>query len=486
MIMSMLFFFLILWLAWLQLNLWKSRPEGISNQSSLRSASVFMALMLGVLFFILFALDFNMEELPLAAGIGLGLGLSFLSPIAAFSFFLVVLILRPWEIIQNNVMVSSLPRIAGALVFVVIVTRFIREKSIKIFWSMECAFFILFLIWTFLTGLQSSDPKASQEIFFDTLGRAAILYFLVVNIVKSKEDVDMLRRVLVGSVMAICGIAIAYNFLVPSDDPSQRLSYIGLLGDPNDMSSFAVMALPFALRPFWARGFKDKNGIGMRKTDSTTLLDWFILLLYLVVAGTIMYLAQSRGAFLALAVFVGLYFMYRSKWSRKSILVACLSIAVVFPLYKIVSHREEGDMSESEVNRLIYWKTAINMAIRNPIMGVGFADFPNQYENYLSDYGSSEYGKRTAHSSWLLVLGENGFVGLAIFLALYLATVLRAVRISDRYPEFLFSILTYGVAMTFLSHSYLVLPYFLFSLTLISSEKLSSQSKISERRSSSS
>jgi O-antigen ligase len=175
----------------------------------------------------------------------------------------------------------------------------------------------------------------------------------------------------------------------------------------------------------------------------------------------------------------------RSANKKRAVVLAMLLLFAYLPA-KMLLHREEGDLKESGRSRLIYWQTGIQMAIKHPLVGVGFNDFPNQYQNYLTEPIADEFGKRTAHSSWVLVLSENGFPGFLLFLSLYLLSLRRAFRIRKDNPEYFYSLITYGVAMSFLSHAYLLFPYLIFSFVIVSDCVLTSQSTMRERRLSSS
>ncbi len=468
--MSLLFFFLMLWVAWSQLRLWKLRPELIASQSELRQSSIIISVFIGIGVFFIFSTEFGLDELPLTLGLALGMSMAFLSPIFAFALFLSLIIFRPWELLPPSDLVAILPRASGLLVFVVFASRVIREKKLKIFWSFECALLILFLFWTFLSALQALDSKVALDSYFEVLGKSGIIFLLIVNLVKKIEDVELLKKVLVGGLLSLSVLAILYNVLISNEDPSQRLVFVGMLGDPNDITSLAVMGLPFALWPVWRSWSKHRRTELRQKEASPHVLDWLILIVYVLSFLTLLYLAQSRGAVLATAVFIGLIFMYRLEWRRKSFVIALFAALIALPTFQIVSQRESDDLSASKTNRMIFWKTAVRMAIHHPVFGVGYGDFPNQFENYLMDEGATESGKRTAHSSWLLILAENGFMGLGLFLGLFLLCLRRAYKIRDEHPEFLFSMVSYGTAMSFLSHSYLFFPYILFALTTISSK----------------
>ena len=108
------------------------------------------------------------------------------------------------------------------------------------------------------------------------------------------------------------------------------------------------------------------------------------------------------------------------------------------------------------------------MAVHNPILGVGFNQYPGNYMYYA--VGTIyERGRRTAHSSWFLALGETGFVGFFLFCAFFVSVVRIAWRNRAKRPAQLYAVTGYGVAMSFLSHTYSIYYLILMSLVLASS-----------------
>ena len=129
--------------------------------------------------------------------------------------------------------------------------------------------------------------------------------------------------------------------------------------------------------------------------------------------------------------------------------------------------RAAGDLEGSEKSRLTFWKSAANMAVHNPVLGVGFNQFPNNFMSYA--VGTIyERGPRTAHSSWFLALGESGLPGFFMFCAFFISVARIAWRNRIKRPAQLYALAGYGVAMSFLSHTYSLYYYLLMALILAS------------------
>ena len=131
----------------------------------------------------------------------------------------------------------------------------------------------------------------------------------------------------------------------------------------------------------------------------------------------------SRGAFVASIVLASVYWLR----SRRKLLNLVGGIVVVTPLLLLFSTGYWQRMSTirdvaktedaSILGRMHFWKVAVVMADDNPLVGCGFHAFEACYDRY--DFSLERYRtERAAHSAWFGVLGEQGYVGLALYLAI--------------------------------------------------------------------
>jgi len=95
-----------------------------------------------------------------------------------------------------------------------------------------------------------------------------------------------------------------------------------------------------------------------------------------------------------------------------------------------------GTLDESAQERLTSWSFAWNLAKHYPITGAGFECFtpnlfamfsPRDPRTWLAGHTSSG-----PHSIYFQVMAEQGFVGLAVFLALLISSILSARRLRKR------------------------------------------------------
>jgi O-antigen ligase len=164
------------------------------------------------------------------------------------------------------------------------------------------------------------------------------------------------------------------------------------------------------------------------------------------------------------------------------IAIACIAYFFIPDSYKeristiLVDEDAGEEREESSASRLHFWKVAVVVANEYPIVGVGPFCFESVYDYY--DFLGGRYGThRAVHNSYLQMLTNNGYPGLAIFLLLiYLSlTTNRKIRkAAKRRPDlkwivactniFDISITAFCIGGTFISVAYSDLIYHEFIL----------------------
>lgn len=103
----------------------------------------------------------------------------------------------------------------------------------------------------------------------------------------------------------------------------------------------------------------------------------------------------------------------------------------------LTSTFEGEDVSSME--RVYRWVAAIQMVSDRPWMGVGSGNFYDYYKKYsLSDfetYISDNEERSTVHNYFLLILAEQGSIGLLIFFLLTVAIFLQGGKLYQTLPE---------------------------------------------------
>jgi O-antigen ligase len=238
----------------------------------------------------------------------------------------------------------------------------------------------------------------------------------------------------------------------------------GLLGNPNDLALILLLPLSFAGSSLVA---------GSRLVERA----WSLVGVLLITTGIIF--TQSRGGLLGtmtVLAFIG------SRFVKSKALLICGGLVIGGLLYTAagVSDRVSGGdkdvTGESVQNRVYAWRAGINMGLTHPVTGVGIGNFADQYWNYSPVHTHHAY---TAHSIWLLVLGENGLAGLLTFVAMIIscfrvnivsARRLATLQASAGVRAFGAALITglagFCVSGSFLSYSYQWPLYVILGLTV--------------------
>jgi len=206
---------------------------------------------------------------------------------------------------------------------------------------------------------------------------------------------------------------------------------------------------------------------------------------------------QSRGAFLAI-VAMGFVLWLRSPAHKFASAVAILLTGgLLFAFMPDSWHERMGTIrtyeeDSSAMGRINAWETALNIANDRPT-GAGFA----MYEKYVfAIYAPNPVEKRAtdpsivraAHSIYFQVLGEHGWIGLAIFLGIWWlvlrdANRLRAMTRGDPEFEWIYllagmsqvALIGFAVGGAFLSLAYFDLPYNLLVVLVVTQRWLAAR-----------
>ena len=142
----------------------------------------------------------------------------------------------------------------------------------------------------------------------------------------------------------------------------------------------------------------------------------------------------SRGGLIGLAV-VTLALMVKSR--RKAISIFLVAVGAFFLLtFATLQWKERmgdflhGQLDESAESRLAVWQAGWNLAKAYPLTGGGFDVYtdPSVIVRYLPP-GREGISLHGPHSIYFQMLGEQGFVGLGLFLLLLAACYIRLRRL---------------------------------------------------------
>jgi O-antigen ligase len=391
----------------------------------------------------------------MGAELAAGLTLALMHPVNALCLFVHLLFLRPWEVMPESAALAVLPRLLAAVCAIswLIHPETHRPPAPGAWRSL--GILAAFSLWLFLTTFATPDAAATQLDWFGTFFKVVVVFVMCLFFIGDGRGVAALKRTIVISVLGTVLLALFEFFMFPSAGVyAGRLHSKFTVLDPNDLAAVSVMALPLVLDPvFRAESAAGSRLAGLGLAAAALAAVWY---------------SQSRGALIALfaqVLAVTTFPNLRRRWLGAAF-VAVILVAGYAGAMRL-SNRTAEEREASSESRMVYWKAAVKMTFHHLLLGVGYDAFPRNYSSYSS--GSKyEWGERTAHSSWLLAFAESGLVGGLLFLSFFVSVWRTAWRNRRRRPEQLYALAGYAVAMSFLSHTYLLYPYLMAALVLSS------------------
>ncbi len=314
---------------------------------------------------------------------------------------------------------------------------------------------LLFMVWITLSWLMGLDPKYDYPQW-DKVMKIYLMIIIGLALLHSKEHILLLVWVSAGS-LALLGVK-GGLFTVATGGSYRVWGPPGsFIQDNNEFALSLIMTIP--LLRFLQLQLASKWG-----RHAMTLS---MLLCAAAALGT-----HSRGALLAMTAMV-LVLWWRGKSRMLGgvvMLVAGVALISFMPdeWMQRMSTIDDYQEDRSAVGRISAWWNAWGIAQVYPF-GVGFHAARSELFERFSPYPDYVHA---AHSIYFQVMGNHGFVGLFIFLGIFVSTYWAAGRLraqSRVHPAATWcdslgamcqvSLIGYAVGGAFLSLSYFDLPY---------------------------
>lgn len=209
----------------------------------------------------------------------------------------------------------------------------------------------------------------------------------------------------------------------------------------------------------------------------------------------------SRGAMLGLAAAVPFIFLRsRRKLIAVFVLVPAVLAVGMYAPEKLFNRAETiatYEQDSSAMQRLLSWSVAWNIALERPLVGAGYNfDASSDHQRWLS-YGKQELRRylpysRAAHSIYFQILGEHGFVALALYVLLLILTLRQCTRLrrqtaGDPNLEWVgnyaaairIALIGYMVAGAFYSAANFELAWVYYSFTAILAREIAESRRVS-------
>jgi putative inorganic carbon (HCO3(-)) transporter len=229
---------------------------------------------------------------------------------------------------------------------------------------------------------------------------------------RSSARLGLLRATLV--VVAICIIGAAFSQIPlaratgestpyvlagqSGDNTSEvRIQGLGMLNDPNYFGQYLLLIVPMLF-------------VSKRETGRAAGYVVAILIAALFLVGV--YLTNSRGAEMGVAVLIGLLLIKRYKKTG-----AVISVVIGSALMLTINAFRTRTISMSGgIDRLAIWSDGMQYFKHSPLWGIGVRGFMGMQG-------------MTAHNSYLLCAAELGMLGYFLWVSMVVVTVIQLSRV---------------------------------------------------------
>jgi O-antigen ligase len=252
----------------------------------------------------------------------------------------------------------------------------------------------LWVVAIFLSNVVHGNLWAAQEftLVFAKRSLICVIFWLAVDSPRKLRGV-LTVMVLLIAVLALQGAYMKETSVGWAGQPlfhwKERIQWVGLWNGPDILSLLFVTVIPFVFEMMFG--------------------PWRLFYRFLAVAaGTVLmiglYLAESRGGFVALGVVCLVYF--RKRLGKVGVVLGILAVLAILAFGPSrLTHGDAQDTS-STAHRIDLWASGLQMLKENPILGFG----KGRYRGYTHTL--------IAHNTFVQNMGETGLVGLFIWVAL--------------------------------------------------------------------
>lgn len=348
----------------------------------------------------------------------------------------------------------------AAMIAIVTMLGMLRcREQVKLPINATTVLFMLFPLWMCVTSVFALEHSANSFDRWKLLMKIFFFLLITASLINSRKQVEWIIWTIVFSV-GFYGIKGGiFTIFTGGESKVYGPPGTGFMSDNNAISVALVMVIPL-----------------MYFLQSIANSKWVKLGLLVAMALSTMAVlgSQSRGAFLA--VLVMLFFLWiksKKKLFYGVLTVALLPVAIGFMPDSWTSRMktiETYEQDTSAMGRINAWTMAFNLANDRPIVGGGFEIYN---ASTFAKYAPDPTDVHAAHSIYFQILGEHGYVGLALFLAIGLvgwSTAKRIIKLSRSMPELAWaghlasaiqvSLIGYAVGGAFVNIGYWEIPYY--------------------------
>ena len=333
--------------------------------------------------------------------------LKFLSKISLDSAMYKIILLMAFAVPLSTAVAS----IAVGLGTLFIIVWSVRHKKLPPFDSNILEVLAVYLVLQIFIAAASWEPVNSLREVVGEVHRLFPLIFAM-TFIKKREQ---LCGVLIATLLAflINDVAGVYQYVVKGEPRA-----FGFNHTPTFYGSFMLMQIPLLI---YVAQLEILPTLWKRLAAFTAVLSLICLVL-----------SMTRGAWLALIMVVVVFVVLEKRFRRLTAKI-CAGLAILFLIVTLASPQIQERLStmtstkfQSNTERVLMWKAAVEIFRDYPISGVGQKMYVNAYNKYYIDREArersgviGEEGHTHPHNNLLQRASEGGLIGLASFIGLY-------------------------------------------------------------------
>lgn len=333
--------------------------------------------------------------------------------------------------------------VALVVALVTLVSLLKSKEPKKILWTRESILLAVFVVWMTITTFFATFPAAAWEQW-EKVAKIQLMIFVAMMLITNRERLHLLVWTIAVSI-GFYGIK-GGIFTIVNGGVHRVYGPAGtFIQDNNSMGLALAMTVPLMYYLY---------------TQSTRFYVRWGLMAAMLLTSIAAFGTHSRGALLGMvAMGAMLWWKSRQKFLMAVVVAAGASAVFLFmpqEWFDRMHSMRKYEEDWSAQGRFRAWNFAIDVA-KSRIVGGGFETFR---------------GGTDAHSIYFEVMGEHGFVGFGLFLALWAFTWLAAARIrraTEGTPDMAWmaalarmtqvSLVAYLTAGAFLGMAYFDYPY---------------------------
>jgi len=350
---------------------------------------------------------------------------------------------------------------------IVTITAFMFSKEKKeMVWTRETILLLMFIGWMLITTYFALYSELAWEQW-GKVWRIQLMVFLTAMIIKERQHLHWMIWVIALS-LGYYGVKGGIFTIVHGGQFRVQGPTGTFFGGNNEMALVLAMLVPL-IRYLHLQEKKQWVRWGLASA--------------MVLSGVASIGSQSRGGLLAMAA-MGLFLWFKSRNKFVMSIYMAIAIAIMASVmpqewYDRMNTIQTYEEDDSALGRINAWHTAFNVA-KDRVTGGGYEMFrPPTFREYAPE----PFRVHDVHSIYFEVMGEQGFIGLGMFLLLAVFTWLRAnqvIRECKNDPErkwaadlaamIQVSLVGYGAGGAFLGMAYFDLTYHLMIILVLAAK----------------